>query len=132
MEERDLDPIRRALKDARLSRRLTQQALAHRLGLRQRQISDLERATTDPRLSTVQNVARTLDLELVLIPRPLIAAVQALQRPSPNSGRRPMYALGLDSSESQEPDDDPNRESRDRRSSQHAGHSANRGARVRE
>jgi transcriptional regulator with XRE-family HTH domain len=99
MEERDIDPIRRALKDARLSRRLTQQALAHRLGLRQRQISDLERATTDPRLSTVQDVARTLDLELVLIPRPLIAAVQALQRPSPNSGGRPMYALGLDGSE---------------------------------
>ena len=70
------------------------------MGLRQRQISDLERAAMDPRLSTVQNVARALDLELVLIPRPLISAVEALQRASVESIKRPMYALGDDDGES--------------------------------
>jgi hypothetical protein len=52
---------------------------AQKLGLRQRQISDLERGTTDSRLSTIQNVARALDLDLMLIPRHLLAAVEALQ-----------------------------------------------------
>ena len=81
------------LREARLSRQLTQQQLARRLGLRQRQISDLERAAMDPRLSTVHNVARALDLELMLIPRDLISAVEGLQRARSDSPKRPMYAL---------------------------------------
>ena len=82
------------LKTARLSRHLSQAELAGKLGLRQRQISDLERATVDPRLSTIHNVARALDLELMLIPRHLISAVSALQRSGSDTGKRPLYALG--------------------------------------
>lgn len=81
------------LRDARQRTQLSQQQLAHKLGLRQRQISDLERATTDSRLSTIQNVARALDLELMLIPRHLIAAVETLQRAGTEAGTRPLYAL---------------------------------------
>lgn len=81
------------LKAVRLSRQLSQAELAGKLGLRQRQVSDLERATVDPRLSTIQNVARALDLELMLIPRHLISAVNALQRSGSDAGRRPLYAL---------------------------------------
>lgn len=92
--------IRRApfdvLRRARLNRHLSQQELARKLGLRQRQISDLERAAMDPRLSTIQNVARALDLELMLIPRHLISAVDGLQRATSDSPQRPMYALGDD------------------------------------
>jgi transcriptional regulator with XRE-family HTH domain len=77
--------------------------LASKLGLRQRQISDLERATIDPRLSTLQNVARALDLELMLIPRHLISAVEGLQRAGTDSAKRPMYALGEDEAEWKEP-----------------------------
>ncbi len=84
------------LREARLSRHLSQQALARKLGLGQRQISDLERATTDPRLSTIQNVARALDLELMLIPHHLIPAVEGLQRAGRDSAKRPMYALSDD------------------------------------
>ena len=81
------------LRGARQRRQLSQQELARKLGLRQRQISDLERAATDSRLSTIQNVARALDLELMLIPRQLLATIEALQRTGADAGKRPMYAL---------------------------------------
>lgn len=85
-----------ALREARLNRRLSQAELARKLGLRQRQISDLERATIDSRLSTIQNVARALGLELMLIPSHLISAVDALQRAGSDVGNRPLYTLSDD------------------------------------
>ncbi|MGH9253774.1 MAG: helix-turn-helix transcriptional regulator [Vicinamibacterales bacterium] len=88
------------LRGARLNRHLSQQALARKLGLRQRQISDLERAAMDPRLSTVRNVARALDLELMLVPRALISAVEGLERAGGAAAKRPMYALDGDVAES--------------------------------
>jgi HTH-type transcriptional regulator/antitoxin HipB len=64
------------------------------MGLHQRQISDLERSKMDARLSTIQNVARALDLELMLVPRQLIATVEGLQRAEPARALgRPLYAL---------------------------------------
>lgn len=93
--------IHAVLRLSRLDRHLTQEELARKLGVRQRQISDLERATVDPRLSTIQNVARALDLELMLIPRPLITAVESLQRGGPDSPTSPMYALGDDEDETE-------------------------------
>lgn len=94
-----------ALREARLKRNLSQEELATKLGLRQRQISDLERAAMDPRLSTVENVARALDLELMLVPRHLITAVESLHRASSSSStNRPIYALGEDDREP-DPDD---------------------------
>jgi transcriptional regulator with XRE-family HTH domain len=90
----DAQSLAEILKATRLSQQLSQAELAGKLGLRQRQISDLERATIDPRLSTIHNVARALDLELMLIPRHLISAVNALQRPGGDADRRPLYALG--------------------------------------
>ncbi len=51
----------------------------------------------DPRVSTVETVARALDLELMLVPRSLITAVENLHRASGDgSGSRPMYALSDD------------------------------------
>lgn len=82
------------LRTRRLTRELSQAALAAKIGLRQRQISDLERGTVDVRVSTIQNVARALDLELMLIPRHLISAVEALQRSNAEGDQRPLYALG--------------------------------------
>ncbi len=83
-----------------MDRGLSQQDLARKLGLHQRQISDLERASMDPRLSTVQNVARALDFELLLVPRHLIPAIEGLQRVGNESPKRPMYALSDDDAES--------------------------------
>lgn len=56
----------------------------------------------DTRLSTVQNVARALDLELTLIPRQLISAVEGLQRAGAGSPMEPMYTL--DEDDDAEPD----------------------------
>ncbi|MGH9347603.1 MAG: helix-turn-helix domain-containing protein [Vicinamibacterales bacterium] len=82
------------LREARRAKGLSQQAVAERLGLHQRQISDLERATVDPRLSTIQNVAGALDLELMLIPRHLITTIQGLLRAGRDRAKQPMYSLG--------------------------------------
>ena len=84
------------LRDARQRKNLSQQEVAHKLGLRQRQISDLERAAADSRLSTIHNVARALDLELMLVPRHLIAAVEALQRAGADASKQSLYALDDD------------------------------------
>jgi transcriptional regulator with XRE-family HTH domain len=88
--------LSKVLREARQRKQHSQQDLARKLGLRQRQISDLERAVTDSRLSTIQDVARALDLELMLIPRHLIAAIEALQRAGTDAGKRPLYALDDD------------------------------------
>ena len=88
-----------SLRDARLTRGLSQEQLARKLGLRQRQISDLERAAMDPRLSTIRNVAGALDLEVMLVPRHLITAVLSLSRPGAGASSNPMYALGPDDSD---------------------------------
>ena len=88
--------ISNLLREARLRKQLSQHQLAGRLGLRQRQISDLERAAIDSRLSTIQNVARALDLELMLIPHHLMSALEALQRAGRDAGQRPLYALDED------------------------------------
>ena len=88
-----LGHLRRLLRLARTRRGLSQQALAAKLGIRQRQISDLERSTIDPRLSTLENVARALDMELMLVPRPLISSVEALLRTGTREVERPLYAL---------------------------------------
>ena len=101
------DGLFKVLREARLNRHLSQQELARKLGVRQRQISDLERAAMDPRLSTILNAARALDLELMLIPRHLISAVEGLQRAGTDAAKRPMYALGDADAESDAGDPSP-------------------------
>ena len=99
--------LSRILREARLTQSLSQEQLARKLGLRQRQISDLERAAMDPRLSTILNVARALDLELTLIPRHLIAAVEHLHRSTSTTGgvasNEPMYTLAEEDDERPRP-----------------------------
>jgi transcriptional regulator with XRE-family HTH domain len=89
-------PLGHILRATREQKGLTQKALADSLGLRQRQISDLERAAMDPRFSTVQDVARALELEVALVPRHLVSTIEGLQRRE-RGATTPMYALdGLD------------------------------------
>ena len=61
----------------------------------------------DPRLSTILNVARALDLDLMLIPRHLISAVEGLRRAGADTAKRPMYALGDADAESDAGDPSP-------------------------
>jgi transcriptional regulator with XRE-family HTH domain len=85
-------PLGQTLRTAREQKGLTQKALADSLGLRQRQISDLERAAMDPRFSTVQDVARALELEVALVPRHLVSTLDGLQRREQGAST-PMYRL---------------------------------------
>jgi transcriptional regulator with XRE-family HTH domain len=86
--------IAESLREGRLLRAMKQADLAQKLGMRQSQISNLERGSVDPRLSTVQDVARVLDFELMLVPRQFVPVVKGLVdvtgRPT---DERPLYAL---------------------------------------
>ena len=74
--------VAKALKAARKNKGLSQRSLAEKSGVLQTQISRIENGATDLRLSTLVALARALDLELTLIPRKAVAAVQSVVRAS--------------------------------------------------
>lgn len=73
-----MDDILQALKSARKEKKLKQVELGSKLGLPQSHISKIEQGLTDPRLSTVRDMARMLDLELILVPRSLLPALDVV------------------------------------------------------
>lgn len=75
-----MNEIIKTLKTTRMEKTLKQSELGGKLGLPQSHISKIERGATDPRLSTVTDMARLLDLELVLVPRAMLPAVRSLIR----------------------------------------------------
>jgi transcriptional regulator with XRE-family HTH domain len=58
-----------ALRRARLNMGWSQRELARRIGRAQARISEMERETGDPRLSTLMKAAAALGMELILVPR---------------------------------------------------------------
>jgi HTH-type transcriptional regulator / antitoxin HipB len=75
------EPVRqitRALAIARSAKGITQVELARLMGVPQSQISKLETGKVDARVSTLVQVARLLDLEMVLVPRPFIPVVRKI------------------------------------------------------
>lgn len=72
-----------ALREARETEGLSQRALSARAGLTQSHISQIERGTLEPGLATLIDLARALDLELVLVPKRLLPAVKGLLRTTP-------------------------------------------------
>lgn len=93
-----------ALKAARLAKGLSQRELSARTGLTQAHISRIENAAVDVRLPNLIELARVLDLEMMLVPRPLAPAVRDIirsrpsvdHRPAARSGPRPAYRLDDD------------------------------------
>ena len=80
----DVEHIGKAIKKAREAKGLSQRALAKSSGIPQSHISKIERVGVDLTLSSLQALARSLDLEPVLVPRKLIPAVKSLIRTSRN------------------------------------------------
>ena len=76
------------LKAARKAKKLNQAELGKKLGLPQSHISKIEQSATDPRLSTIADLARVLDLEIMLVPRTMIPPVRALLSNKPPPPRR--------------------------------------------
>ena len=75
-----LEKIADHLKAVRKEKGLSQRALAQLTGLPQSHISKIERGVVDMRLSSLVEIARVLELELELVPRPALPAVQAIIR----------------------------------------------------
>lgn len=71
------------LKDARVTLGLTQRELAERAGLGQSRLALIEAGRVDFRTSTLVQLSRALDLELILAPRRVLPAVQSLTADRP-------------------------------------------------
>jgi len=79
--------IARTLRAAREAKGLSQRELSQRAGVPQPHISKIENDAVDLRLSSLAAIANALDLELALIPRKAVAAVQSITRGANASGR---------------------------------------------
>ncbi|MEQ1788922.1 MAG: helix-turn-helix transcriptional regulator [Rickettsiales bacterium] len=75
-----MDTIIEQLKTARQSLGMKQFELGKKLGLPQSHISKIESGQNDPRLSTIEDMARILEHELMIIPRQMIPHINALLR----------------------------------------------------
>src|SRR5689334_14063329 len=68
------------LREARRQTKLTQDQLAMRAGLSRVNYRAIETGTTAPRASTLINIARALGMEMMLNPKEMVPAVQAMLR----------------------------------------------------
>jgi len=75
-----LAPFAETIRQARLQKGWTQRDLSARARMPQAQISRFENGEVDPQVSTLVELARTLDLDLQLVPRSAITAVEAAVR----------------------------------------------------
>ena len=71
-----------ALLSARHSHRWSQRELGRKVGLPQVHISAIETGKVAPRFNTLLDLVRILGFDLLLVPRPLVPAVQSLIRDS--------------------------------------------------
>ena len=67
-----------ALRARRREKGLSQRDLGQRVGLPQSHISKIEKGSSDIKLSSLMEMARALDLEVMLVPRSAFAAVNAI------------------------------------------------------
>ncbi|MGH6621676.1 MAG: helix-turn-helix domain-containing protein [Alphaproteobacteria bacterium] len=80
-----IENIARVLKEARLAKGLSQRDLSARVGVPQSHISKIESGVVDLRVSSLIELARIYDLELALVPRKTVPAVQSIVRASTTS-----------------------------------------------
>ncbi|MCK1624660.1 helix-turn-helix transcriptional regulator [Bradyrhizobium sp. 160] len=74
------DELLHTLRTARGATGLSQRDLSARIGVPQSHISKIESGGADLRLSSLVELARALDHEVVLVPRKLLPAVEAIVR----------------------------------------------------
>ena len=80
--------IANKLKAVRESRGLSQRALSKLAGVPQSHISKIENGTVDLRLSSLIELGRALNLELILVPRKVLPAVKSIVRGSISHPKR--------------------------------------------
>lgn len=81
--------IAKALRGAREHKRLSQRELSKLAGVPQSHISKIENGAVDLRLTSLVELARALDLELTLVPRQAVPAVQSIVRSGAQSTLQP-------------------------------------------
>jgi len=92
-----IDPfISKALRDRRRALGLTQQVVASRSGLLQTNYSKIEQGKTDPRMGTLEEVARALSLQVMLIPNELRDTVTALTGQGPAPEEKSLFSVEPD------------------------------------
>lgn len=75
-----LHDIASSIKSARTAKSLTQKELGQRVGLPQSHISKIEKGAVDLQLSSLTEIARALDLEVTLVPRKALPAIEGAVR----------------------------------------------------
>lgn len=90
-----IEHIAMELKVAREAKGLTQRELSKRTGVPQAHISKIENNTVDLRLSSLLALAHSLDLELTLVPRKALPAVQSLTRTAGTNYAAPQISKDL-------------------------------------
>lgn len=93
--------ICRSIRQRRKEKNWSQEDLAKQLGMMQRHISEIERGKVMPRLNTLLDILRILNLDLVLVPQKLVRLVQVMvddnMHPNKKSPKdRPLYAAEED------------------------------------
>jgi transcriptional regulator with XRE-family HTH domain len=94
--------LRNQIRQVRTQRGWSQRQLGAAVGLPQPHISGIESGEVVPRFDTLLDLIRVLDLDLLVVPRSLIPAVQSLIRAQkePDSAERPLYAVDEENAES--------------------------------
>src|SRR6266699_258730 len=95
------EAMRLELIEARHKRGWSQAELGQHLGMPQMHVSGIETGKIVPRFDTLLDLVRVLDRDLLMVPRALVPAIQALIRdhrhPASNidddAGERPLYAV---------------------------------------
>ena len=75
-----IDEIADSIRAARRAKAMTQKELGQRVGLPQSHISKIEKGAVDLQLSSLVEIARALDLEVKLVPRKALPAVESVVR----------------------------------------------------
>jgi transcriptional regulator with XRE-family HTH domain len=89
-----LADLRQQIKEARMKRGWGQRELGAAVRLPQPHISVIESGDIVPRFDTLLDIVRVLGLDLLLVPRSLVPAVQSLilAQKEPESVEKPLYA----------------------------------------
>lgn len=91
-----IEYIVETIRDAREKKGLSQRALGSKVGIPQSHISKIEQGLVDLQTSSLVQIARALDLELILVSRTHLSLVQALQKSPTTSKPIPAYRLEED------------------------------------
>ncbi len=75
-----IDEIAASIRAARQAKAMTQKELGQRVGLPQSHISKIEKGAVDLQLSSLVEIGRALDLEVKLVPRKALPAVEGAVR----------------------------------------------------